>query len=387
MPSHSDASVATRRQVRHHRRRRRRAIVGGLVAALLAIAALLVTTDTVRLPGQAAPRFADASSSGASEEFVVGDTPEIADAPRALSPDDPLRLWVGGDSLAGALGPAIGTLGSDSGVVRTWYDSHTSSGLVDKGIVDWETEAAEQMLEVNPEAVVFVMGTNDFNFVTDDGSWRADYARTTGVIMNVLSGDGARPVYWIGAPVLGEDDMSERVTEVNSVFVEEAERRPDVAYIDAFDLFSVNGAFAGDFENRDGEVVTMRDLDGVHFTGEGARFLAQAVFDLLNEAFDIDSQAVPGATQPVETSGTPPRYENPGSGATTTAPSGSSTPVTSPPVTAPPVTAPPTTFAPVPTEPPTTSPATTSPPTTAPATTAPADPPDGGEEGGAQGGE
>jgi len=341
-----------------------------VLATILVAAALLVVTDTLRLPGQAAPRFADASSSDASDSFLVDDTADVSDAPRALSPEDPLRLWVGGDSLAGALGPALGELGSGSGVVRTWYDSHTSSGLVDKTIVDWETEATDQMVEVNPEAVAFIMGTNDFNFVTDDGSWRTEYAQETGRMMDILSGDGERPVYWIGAPILGDQDNSERVAEVNEVFVEEAERRPDVAYIDAFELFSLDGSYSSQLTNQDGEVVTMRDGDGVHFTAEGAQYLARVVFDVLDEAFDIDSQAVPDATQPVEVSGTSPRYANPGSGATSSTSGGVSSATTSPPATAPP-----TTSAPVVTEPSTTAPPVTEPPSTAPTTTAPVTPP------------
>lgn len=354
MPDDSDAPLtrSERRVARERRRRLRYRVFVGALTVVTVVLVGLVTTDTLRLPGGPSPRLADASVDAG--EAVVGDAPDVEDATRPLSVEDPLRLWVGGDSLAGALGPALGEYASGSGVVRTWYDSHTSSGLVDQTIIDWPEEASQQMTEVNPEAVVFIMGANDHSVVDDAGDWRDDYAARTGEMMDILTGSEGRPVYWIGSPAIGDDEMSSRVAQVNEVFVEQAGERPTVAYVNAYDLFSPNGVYSQAFENREGEVVTMRDGDGVHFTGEGARYLAGFVWDLLDAAFEISTYAVPGETQPVEESGTPSRFENPGSGATTsTGSTGSSATQSAPVATSPPVTepAPVATSPPAPTEP------------------------------------
>ena len=68
---------------------------------------------------------------------------------RPLSHAEPLRLWVGGDSLAGALGPALGDLAGATGVVDTHVDYKVSSGL-EPGVRDWQEYAAEAMDEQRP---------------------------------------------------------------------------------------------------------------------------------------------------------------------------------------------------------------------------------------------
>ena len=50
---------------------------------------------------------------------------------------EPLKLWVGGDSLAGSLGPALGTLAGATGVVQPYFHSRVSSGLSNPSFVDW----------------------------------------------------------------------------------------------------------------------------------------------------------------------------------------------------------------------------------------------------------
>ena len=63
--------------------------------------------------------------------------------PAARRTTQPLRLWIGGDSLAGALGPALGELAGATGVVDDHVDYKVSSGL-DHGVRDWPEHAAER---------------------------------------------------------------------------------------------------------------------------------------------------------------------------------------------------------------------------------------------------
>ena len=91
---------------------------------------------------------------------------------RALSSDDPLRLWVGGDSLAGSLGPALGELTGSTGVVQPYFDSRVSSGLANPGFFDWPDHATTEMTRLDPDVVVFIIGTNDYTDVS--GDWKGD---------------------------------------------------------------------------------------------------------------------------------------------------------------------------------------------------------------------
>ena len=101
-----------------------------------------------------------------------------------LSHTSPLRLWIGGDSLAGSFGPALGQTAGATGVVDATIDYKVSSGLADRGIRDWYEHAQEKMASEDPDAVVFIIGTNDASIANTydsnhDGvaDWEATTAR------------------------------------------------------------------------------------------------------------------------------------------------------------------------------------------------------------------
>ena len=48
-------------------------------------------------------------------------------------------------------------------MVAPQYDSRVSSGLLTPDFFDWPKHAQEQLAQLDPEAVVFVIGTNDAN--------------------------------------------------------------------------------------------------------------------------------------------------------------------------------------------------------------------------------
>ncbi len=162
---------------------------------------------------------------------------------RALSVDDPLRVWVGGDSLAGSLGPAFGTIAGATGVVQPYFDSRVSSGLSSPGFFDWPEHATAEMARIDPEVVVFIIGANDWTAVSGD-AWKADYAQTVDSMMKTLIGPG-RTVYWVGSPTLKDEKMDAAVVEVNVVAQEVAKHHSKVHYVDAYKLYSdATGAYA-----------------------------------------------------------------------------------------------------------------------------------------------
>ncbi len=146
---------------------------------------------------------------------------------RALNPLLPLKLWVGGDSLAGSLGPSLGKMTGATGVVQPYYDSRISTGLI-AGNIDWPSHATEQLSQVNPEVVVFMIGTNDAVIYND--SQAEDYAQKVDEMMRILIGDG-REVYWVNAPVLADDRDEENVLKVNEIQHEVATRYPEQRHL------------------------------------------------------------------------------------------------------------------------------------------------------------
>lgn len=382
------SSSSRRERDRLRQERRRRAVklaVSSIAVAALAVAGVLVATDVLR-PGEKAPRLAGAENRADSSALPQIRTLAEQHPPRPLSHEDPLRLWVGGDSLAGSVGPALGEIAGETGIVDTQVDYRVSSGIASNGVRNWPDRAAQEMAQHDPEAVVFVIGTNDASIVSnrrnDDGvyEWEPRYRIQVARMMDLLvGGEKHRTVMWVGAPTMKTKWRDDSVVELNRVMREEADLRDDVIYVDAYSLFAgSNGGYAESLADADGDIVRVRNQDGVHFTPAGADRLAGAVYALLDARWNIDDQAVPD--QPIRYSlsagsggggGSGSGSSGTGTGDTvvddTVADGSTTTVTTSPPVTDPPATAPPATPATTTTTTTTTTTATTT--TAAPTTT------------------
>jgi hypothetical protein len=334
------------------------------VAVRVVAAIALVAFDVVHVGGADKPSAAGTvHAAGESASVRQATTTTGARSCRPLTTSDPLRLWVGGDSLAGSLGPSLGTITGATGVVQPYFDSRVSSGLSDPGFFDWPDHATTEMARLDPEVVVFIIGTNDWTAVS--GDWKGAYSAAVNSMMQTLVGPG-RTVYWLGAPTLNDQKKDAGVVEINAVAQEVAKRNPKVHYVDTYKLFSdADGTFAYDLPDETGKVVTMRAGDGVHLTSDGADYLARQVYKLVDAQCGVTEQKVEGATkQTIETEGStqvaPGSSSSSGnsssSGYSSSGSSGNGTLQTTPPATAPPATSPPVDTTPVtePVTPPTT---------------------------------
>jgi hypothetical protein len=380
-PASSPGDSPDRRDRRRDRKRQHWRRVVGIIASVLAVAVVaLIASDLVRLSGEDKPSLAGTveTTVGRGNAHSVTTTTGARNC-RPLTTSEPLRLWVGGDSLAGSLGPSLGKIAGATGVVQPYFDSRVSSGLADPGFFDWPDHATTEMARVNPEVVVFIIGTNDWTAVS--GDWKDAYTAKVDSMMKTLIGSG-RTVYWLGAPTLKDEKMDASVVEVNAVAQEVAKRHPKVHYVDTYKLFSdTDGTFAYDLPDETGATITMRAGDGVHLTMDGADYLARQVYKLVDAQCALTDQKVDGATkQTIESEGStqvaPGSFGSSSSGSSSSGSSnsgssnsgssgGSGTIQTTPPATAP-ATSPPVDTTPV-TEPatvPTQPPVTTSPPPT-----------------------
>jgi hypothetical protein len=288
----------TRREQRHRRRTWRRWLLLGVAVVLIASGTAYAFTDPLSSDD-------DRGVSGASTTTPPGTAVTASDqnCREPLDPDDPLRLWIGGDSLAGSLGPSLGELTRKSGVVQPIVDSRVSSGLLSPDFFDWPKNGAEDMSAYNPDVAVFIIGANDAKNLPrraeQDPQWRARYTAVVEEMLEVLAGDG-RTVYWIGAPIMSDTAYSERVKGVNSVYQEVAAKHPEATYVDAFTIFSgPDGEFASTLPRDDGRFVRVRARDGIHLTPDGGDVLARTVLEQLEAQCRITEQAVEGVTKPI----------------------------------------------------------------------------------------
>jgi len=373
------APAGSRRAKRLRRKSRRTRTLAAFGLAALIVASLAAVgwsrRDTLDASAQAA-----APATTAVDQRATPVTAAEEPIRRALTPDDPMRLWIAGDSLAGALGPSLGDLTAETGVVQPQFDSRVSSGLASDGVINWPKHATQEIARLDPEVIVFFIGTNDYP-IGNSPQMQAAYRDQVAEMMAILT-EGDRPVYWIGAPVMRPSNIEKGVLKVNEITQEIAPQFPTLTYVDAHAVFaSSNGGYSTTVVNLMGKSVLARADDGIHLTDAGGDHLAGIVYSLIDEQWRMTEQAVAGAAKRVyETqgsrrnpanqsrtvdtapSGAPSRPASTSTGAptTTSTSTGGSTPATTAAST---TTAPPTT----PAAPTTTPPTTAAPPTTAPA--------------------
>lgn len=334
------------------------------VGAAVAAAALLNddSTPEAAAPTQSTSRLETQPVGGNSTTTAI--TVPTLPCRSLLTPDAPLRLWIAGDSLAWSVGNGLGKTAANTGVVAPVYESRVSSGLSSPGFFDWPKRVAEELPRLNPEIVVFVMGTNDWATpqatpvdTSGQPAWKAKYEAQVQAMVDVLARDG-RTLYWVGPPILRDSKQEAGTKQVAEITRSLVDRAPAAEYFDLHDLLDgADGTTYAQTIDVDGRKVMVRAGDGVHLTLDGGDVVGDAIFKRIDAQCRLKAQAVAGAKQTViETKGS------------TSVPGGSTT--TAPPATVAPTAAPTSPPSPPTTAPPATVPATT-PPTTAPPTPGP----------------
>jgi hypothetical protein len=286
---------AARRRARRERALRLASVaVSGVMLALI-VSTVLVITGVVEVPGTGSTVRASRVRAAPTSTTQ----PPARAKHRALTIDAPLRLWIAGDSLAGSIGPSLGQLTAATGVVAPQYDSRVSSGLLTPGFFDWPQHAQQQLQQLDPEAVVFVIGTNDAN-VWSPGT-AADYRLRTMAMMRELVGRSHRPVYWVGPPVARDPHLEKGVQAVAQIAREVAAEVAGVTYVDAHALFAdAQGEYQQSFADEFGQRHVMRAGDGVHFSVDGADYVSRAIFKVIDRDWRVTAQADPTHPQPVK---------------------------------------------------------------------------------------
>ena len=217
------------------------------------------------------------------------DTPATPIPSKLRTPDreHPLRLWVGGDSMAQVFGQSLVSIGDGTGLVTSELDYRISTGLSRPDVFDWPRELASIVgRPESPDVLVIVFGANDSQGLkTPDGAifqpetdgWRTEYRRRVAATMDIVRGQG-RLVVWLGQPVVRDEGFSRRLREVNSIFREEAAIRPGVIFLDSWELFvDPSGQYTPFIRDESGNEEAMRQADGIHLTRAGGDRLATAV--------------------------------------------------------------------------------------------------------------
>ena len=235
-------------------------------------------------------------------------TPPVSTPPKrrklAFSPKRKLRIWVAGDSLVITPGYAIVRAAGTSPAMEPvgTVDGRVATGLTRPDVFNWFDEIRARVKELRPRAVVLGFGGNDDKaYMTGlaDGtsigdfgswSWRREYARRVGGLMDAINRAGAF-VVWIGLPQTRSAAQTQRFDVVNAVVEKEARKREGRAtYVDTYTMFAGDdGGFAQFLADGSGQLRKVRADDGVHFEREGGDMIARVVLKALNKQFDLTS--------------------------------------------------------------------------------------------------
>jgi len=223
---------------------------------------------------------------------------------RAFTPKHPLRLWIAGDSLVIEPGYALQRAALATPVISSvgGVDGRIATGLDRPDVFNWFLEIRHQLKVVHPNAVLLCFGGNDDKaYMTglpagvsidsfDDPSWRHEYARRVGGLIDMINRAGAY-VVWMGLPVTADAAQTSRFDQINSVVDGVVRARPGgAAFVDTYRLLQgPDGGYAQYLQNLSGQLEDVRAPDGVHLAPAGAAIVAREVLKDLNTAYDLTS--------------------------------------------------------------------------------------------------
>ena len=215
-----------------------------------------------------------------------GTTPVRHGKPR-LTPANPLRILVAGDSLAGDFGPLLQEYGKRTGVIEPagQVDFRIGTGLARPDVFDWLRELREDIAANHPNMIVLTFGLNDDQPMTGPtgnylalGSpgWIAEYRRRVGAMMDIALAAGAKVIY-VSPPLVPDRARSARYQQIATLIAQAAARRgQDVRAFNTGKLLDPSGHYT-QFARVNGQLVALRRSDGVHLSAYGDQRMAASV--------------------------------------------------------------------------------------------------------------
>lgn len=246
----------------------------------------------IRMLGDLIVGNQDTSEGDLASAVPSNEAPVRVVRPELRSPttDDPLRVYIGGDSVVRDAGESFLRLAADNPILRTALHYEIATGLSRPDHFDWPATLEGDAAALKPEILILMFGGNDAQgIVGPDGQvhpevdapgWRAEYGRRVGAVMDsMLAKD--RLVFWVGQPPMREAGFNRRIAVINQEVRAQARKRPWVTFLDSGAV--VGDAEGGYVDRLPGIDDDLRQSDGIHLSRVGADLLARRLLEIIGE--------------------------------------------------------------------------------------------------------
>ncbi len=266
-----------------------------------------IDESAAQTPDTLAIEPAPTTTTAAPPTTTTSAAPTLGEA----SANDPLRIWVGGDSLGEYIGSQLLNKVADRDLTEIELDFSISTGLARPDYFDWPARLSEIMQRGDrPQVVVFMVGGNDDQDVMVDGrrgvigtdEWRTAYQQRVATMMDIAAYDGVQ-MLWINLPPMRDESRQAIAGDINAALEAEAGSRPWVDVVDIVDLFTGPGGGYDQFIDEPGGAATRkaRASDGVHITRSASEWVADLVWQSVSDRWSFDYLTPPTAPPPSST--------------------------------------------------------------------------------------
>ena len=195
--------------------------------------------------------------------------------------DNAPRILVVGDFMANGLHWGLEQAYAQNPNVVFVDKAHGLSGMVRDDVVNWPEKAKVFIEEYKPVAVVVQVGMNDRQQMRLSSGrvaklseeWKAAYNQRVENLAKAVRDQGL-PLIWLGLPPVSKNSMNADYLVFNEVYRTKVEAAGGV-FIDVWDGYTnAEGAFVNAGPDINGQIVRLRNSDGINMTRAGKRKLA-----------------------------------------------------------------------------------------------------------------
>jgi hypothetical protein len=211
-----------------------------------------------------------------------------------VSPDDPLRVLIAGDSIMANLEPALtaALIGGGAGETKFLLSPVAPRAAPDD--VSWD----QQLTDLRPDLVIMLVGGWEIDEAdgpptdADGGAWAAGYTDVINRFTDQVSATGAH-LLWVAMPLVDDAARTYAFDVINETVAAAAAARPDdLTAVDASAaLLSPDGTYLEVGQDADGTPVRLRRLDGSHLCPAGVTRMAEPVLAQVTARWDVPLRA------------------------------------------------------------------------------------------------